>query len=319
MRALVIGGTGFAGAHLVRLCLEAGDTVYATGRSGAGQRLEALSGKVELLALDVRDEAQALAAVREARPDRVYHLAGLSSSVRSFAQEEEVLRTNLLGLLHVLRSVKAEAKDARVLYVGSAEEYGRVDPAKQPLREDAPLRPVTPYGVSRASASLLALRFALAEGLHVVRTRSFNHTGPGQSTEYVCASFAEQLVRARARGELSTRVLTGDLSVRRDFSGVRGVARAYRALLEKGEPGEVYNVCSGRADPLSSILERIGEMAGVKPLAERDPARARPADMTLLLGDATKLERTTGLSLASSLDEDLRALVSEMQERLIRP
>ncbi|MEZ0228295.1 MAG: GDP-mannose 4,6-dehydratase, partial [Planctomycetota bacterium] len=252
------------------------------------------------------DEPSLLAAVSEARPDRVFHLAGHASVKSSFGSEEEIIQTNVLGTLHVLRAVREKAPAARVLYVGSAEEYGRSE--RQPLHEDAKLLPITPYGVSRAAASLVALRFALAEKLHVVRTRSFNHTGPGQSRDYVTPSFLAPLLEARAKGERRIEVKTGDLSVRRDFSGVSGVVRAYRALLEKGTSGEVYNVCSGEAIALSELLARLGRLTSVDPVSVPDPARMRPVDIPVLVGDPTRLERCIGSSLRGSLDEDLAVM-----------
>jgi GDP-4-dehydro-6-deoxy-D-mannose reductase len=297
--------------HLALACLEAGDEVFAASRSAdRPEKTSGLDPRARRITADVREEPSVVAAIQLARPDRIFHLAGHATSRPTPLTEEEVLRTNVLGTLHVLRAVKAHAPPARVLYVGSAEEYGRSE--RQPLEEDARLLPITPYGVSRAAASLVAQRFALAEKLHVVRTRSFNHTGPGQAGEYAVASFAHQLVAARARGERRVTVSVGDLSVRRDFSGVRAVVRAYRALLEKGTSGAVYNVCSGSAPSLGEILERLGALAGVAVDAVPDPARMRPVDVPVLHGDPTKLEATVGFSLRGSLDEDLGALVAEL-------
>jgi GDP-4-dehydro-6-deoxy-D-mannose reductase len=312
VRVLVLGGTGFVGTHLARACIEAGDEVFVASRSAerAGRGPGADPGARRLTA-DVGDAASVRAAVLAARPERVFHLAGHASVQTSFGSEEEIMKTNVLGTLHVLEAVRDVAPGARVLYVGSAEEYGRSE--RQPVREDAPLRPLTPYGVSRAAASLVALRFALAEKLHVVRTRSFNHTGAGQARSYVAPSFAAQLVSARSRGEARARVAVGELSILRDFSGVRGVVRAYRALLERGAGGEVYNVCSGVALTLRELLERIASAAGVEAVPAVDPARMRPVDVPVLHGDPSKLEATVGFSLRDSLTPDLEALVAELR------
>ena len=311
MRVLILGGTGFVGTHLARACIEAGDETFVASRSaGRVVRNLALDAHVARLTADVTDEPSLVAAVAAARPDRIFHLAGHASVSASFGSEEEILRTNVLGTLHVLRAAREKAPHARFLYVGSAEEYGRSE--NQPLREDEPLRPLTPYGVSRASASLIALRFALAEKLHVVRTRSFNHTGPGQGRTYAAPSFAHQVIEARARGERRFAVSVGDLTVRRDFAGVSAVVRAYRALLEKGASGEVYNVCSGVALSLEELLRRIGALAGVEPLPRPDPALVRRVDVPVLHGDPARLEATVGFSLRDSLDEDLRALVESV-------
>ncbi len=309
MRVLILGGTGFVGRHLARACVDAGDEVFVASRSaGRPVAVMGVDPRVRKVVADVRDEPSLVRAVQEARPDRVFHLAGHASVKSSFGSEEEIIQTNVLGTLHVLRAVRDHAAGARVLYVGSAEEYGRSE--RQPLEEDAKLLPITPYGVSRAAASLIAQRFALAEKLHVVRTRSFNHTGPGQTRDYVTPSLLAQLLDARAKGARRIEVQTGDLSVRRDCSGVSGVVRAYRALLEKGTCGEVYNVCSGVALALSDLLARLGALAGVEPVSVPDPARMRPVDIPVLVGDPQRLERCVGFSLRGSLDEDLAAMVS---------
>jgi GDP-4-dehydro-6-deoxy-D-mannose reductase len=313
VRVLVVGGSGFVGAHLVRACADAGDEVYATSRSR--DRAARLDRRAHPLELDVHDPGSIFEAVSAASPDRVFHLAGQANPKRSLEEEESVLTTNILGTLHLLQAVKAGAPGARVLYVGSSEEYGRVPPERQPIREDAALMPVSPYGVSRAAASLVAQRFALAEGLFVVRTRSFNHTGAGQSTEYVTADFADQLVRARRRGERAVEVMTGDVSVRRDFSGVTAVVQAYRALLEKGTSGEVYNVCSGEPLLLRDLLAELARIAGVEATPRLDAARGRPTH-PVLTGDPARLEATTGLSLRSSVRRDLEALVREREKTL---
>jgi GDP-4-dehydro-6-deoxy-D-mannose reductase len=311
VRVLVTGGSGFVGTHLVKACLEAGHEVFAVSRSvGRPAATAGLDPRARRVVADIRDEPSLLAALGQARPDRVFHLAGHASVKSSFGSEREIIETNVVGTLNLLRAVREKAPEARVLYVGSAEEYGRSE--KMPLSEDMPLRPITPYGVSRASASLVAQRFALAEKLFVVRTRSFNHTGPGQSTDYVAPSLARQLIDARGRGEKRVDVLVGDMTVRRDFSGVSGVVRAYVALLERGASGEVYNVCSGVGIALSDLLTRLGAIVGVTPVAVPDPGRMRPVDVPVLVGNPSKLEAAVGFSIRESLEGDLAGLVAAL-------
>lgn len=318
MRVLIIGGTGFVGTHLARACHADGDQVFITTREVSRARPHAaLLGKDRILRTDALDETSLVYAVRAAAPDRVFHLAGASSAARSFESEELVLTTNVLGTLHVLRAVKTASPQARVLYVGSAHEYGRVPPEKQPITEDAPLVPLSPYGVSRAAASLLAQRFALVEGLHVVRTRSFNHTGPGQDIEYATPGFADEVVRAKRKGTTGVvQIKAGALDVVRDFAGVGAVVKAYRALLEKGASGEVYNVCSGEGITIEAVIRQLGKCAGVDARGSSDDRRMRPADVPMLLGDPTKLEKTTGVSLKGSIWSALAELVQERQRLL---
>lgn len=287
MKALITGAGGFVGGYL-REHLEA-----------AGDEVVPLDAEV-----DITDGEAILAAVKAAAPEAVYHLAAASNVGSSWSAPVEVLRVNAEGTLNVLLACEAAGVD-RVLAVGSAEEYGKVDPADLPLTETAPLRPVTPYGASKAAAGHLALQAFLGRGLGTVRVRPFNHLGPSQSGRFVASALAEQVARNEHLGH--DVVLAGDLSPRRDFTDVRDVVRAYRLLVVRGEPGEVYNVCSGVDTAIADVADHLIARAEQPMHIELDPERLRPVELPVLRGDPSKLREATGwvpeIPLERTLDD----------------
>ncbi len=229
MKVLITGGGGFVGRYLAAHCAEQGDDVVMLDRSGDEP-------------IDITDREATHAALAKHEPEVVYHLAALSHVGDSWSDPSAVYRVNIEGTAHVLDGARAAAV-RRVVVVGSAEEYGRVEAADLPLREDAPLRPTTPYGVSKIAASYLALQAHLADGLDVIRVRAFSHTGPGQSDRFLVPALARRV--AAAEREQRDEIRAGSLDPVRDLSDVRDVVRAYRLLAEDGTAGAVYNVCSG--------------------------------------------------------------------------
>jgi GDP-4-dehydro-6-deoxy-D-mannose reductase len=263
VRVLITGATGFVGGWLACACAQAGDEVRGWGRAD----------------VDLRDAEATRAGVRAAAPEAVYHLAALASVGRSWQDPEAALEGNQAMTLHLLEAIRLEAPGARVLVASSGEVYGRPD--RLPLTEDAPLRPQSPYAVAKAACDLLAGLYADAHGLWIVRTRAFNHAGPGQSDVYAIGSFTRQAADG------AQRVLTGGLDVRRDFTDVRDVVRAYRLLIARGAPG-VYNVCSGHATALGEVIALLGAQARV------DAARVRAHEVPEVRGDHRRLTAATG-------------------------
>jgi GDP-4-dehydro-6-deoxy-D-mannose reductase len=296
VRALVTGARGFVGPYLTAHLESAGDEVVGLGPE-----------------VDITDGEAIRSAVAAARPDAVYHLAAASHVGSSWSAPVEVLRINAEGTLNVLLAVEA-AGASRVLVVGSAEEYGIVTPEALPLAETAPLRPVTPYGASKVAAEVVALQAFLGRGLPVVLARPFNHLGPGQSDRLVASTLAHQVARNERDG---TEVIqAGDLTPRRDFSDVRDVVRAYRLLVERGEPGEAYNVCSGVAVPVSEVADSLIAEARHPMRIELDPARLRPVELPVLQGDPSKLRAATGWAPEIPLERTLSDLLRWWRERV---
>lgn len=311
-RVLIYGGTGFCGSHLAEACLEAGDEVTVTARKPRPW-LDQHQGRIRFLQTDVLQAQSIREALEEAKPERIYHLAGLASVARSFSGEDQVYQVNILGTLNILKAIRELRPRARVLVVGSAEEYG---PAPPPIAEDAPLAPLSPYGISRVASTLMAIREARANDLQVLATRTFNLVGPRQSRAFIASDFAAQIAEERARNPeaKSIRIHTGNLQVQRDFSSVLDAVRAYRELLEHGQPGEVYNLCSGQATRAQSLLDTLARIADIEVRQETDPARLRKTEAREIRGDPTKLKNTIGFAPAH-LEEALKDLFEDWLRR----
>jgi GDP-4-dehydro-6-deoxy-D-mannose reductase len=304
VKALVTGAAGFVGRHLVTYLESTGDVVVGVDRRhGVDQH-----HGVDLLAAD---ELRGL--VTEVHPEAVYHLGGWSDVGASWDAPLEAFRVNAEGTLNVLEACR-RASVERVLIVSSADVYGKVRLAELPLTEDAPFRPVTPYAASKIAADELGLQAWLGHGLEVLRVRAFNHLGPGQTNRFVCPALAERIARnERDGGEV---VPVGNLTPRRDFTDVRDVVRAYRLLVEHGEPGEAYNVCSGRDLAISELADRLVAMASRPMRLEGEPALQRPVDVPVLRGDSTKIHKATGWEPEIALDKTLRDVLDEWRDRV---
>lgn len=312
------GAAGFVGGHLVEHLRASGDDVACTDRTSGGP--------------DLLDAASIRQLVEEVRPEVVYHLAGQADVGGSWDSPVQTLRTNAEGTLILLDAVRV-LDGARVVTVSSADVYGVVDPDDLPTRESAPLRPVSPYAASKAAADLLALQAHLGHGLDVVRARSFNHLGPGQSDRFVCSALASRIAAAELAGEDSIRV--GNLDALRDFTDVRDVVRAYRCLALDGRPGAAYNVCTGTTVSIREVAERLVEIAGLDRSGEEldgadgskptgpnqirllnDPSLHRPVDVAVSCGDPTAIRSDTGWQPELSLDRTLVDLLEYWRERL---
>jgi GDP-4-dehydro-6-deoxy-D-mannose reductase len=316
LRLLVTGIAGFVGGHLVEyLRAERPDVeVCGLGRPH-GRALSGAAAGVRLLEADLNDAAAVEAAVREVRPDRVLHLAGQSSVHQSWLDPGGTLRTNVLGLVNLLEGLRRHALSPDVLVVGSAEEYGLVEAENLPVREDAPLRPGNPYAVSKAAQGLLAVEYARSSGLRIIRTRTFHHTGPGRGEAFAESSFARQI--AEIEVGLRPAVLhVGNLDAVRDFTDVRDVVRAYWTLFERGQAGEVYNVCSGQGRRIHDLLDALVRSSKAKVEVQVDPERLRPSDLPVLIGDPRKLEDATGWQPRIPIEQSLHDLLRDWRRRV---
>jgi len=284
---LITGAGGFVGGHLAEACLAAGDEVVALSRSAE----ERTPAGAHAMALDLADRDATRAAVRDAAPTVVFHLAARASVAESWERPDEALSANVATTLSLLEAVRVEAPSARVVVVGSGEEYG--PPDRLPVAEDAALRPQNPYAVSKAAADLLAGMYADAHGLAVVRTRSFNHAGPGQSSAYVVASLTRQVAAGLRAGASPVPVVSGNPDAMRDFTDVRDVVRAYRLLAERAAP-DAYNVCSGRTASVRDLLESLRAVAGVEIEHVVDPALVRAHEVMEIRGSHERLTAATG-------------------------
>ncbi len=297
MRVLVTGGNGFVGGYAIETLRARGDEVIAAGH-----------GAADMLPLDLRDPLSARGVVDLAQPNAVVHLAAQAFVPQSMSNPLETLDVNAMGTARLLEAVRA-ARDAggtnpRILIVSTAEVYGAQPPGAFPLRESTPPAPANPYAASKLAAEAFGIASVHAYGLDVVIARAFNHIGPGQDERFVVASFAAQLAKIAHGGPAE--MLIGNLAAERDFLDVRDVVRAYVALLERGERGEIYNVCSGVAVPIRDVLRTLVTTARVAVEIREDPARMRASDTPIFVGDAAKLRSTTGWTPQITLEASLR-------------
>lgn len=292
VRALVTGAGGFVGKWLVEHLRGQGDEVVAVDRD-----------------VDVTDSGAVRAVVLDARPGAVYHLAALSHVGQSWDDPSAVVQVNTLGTATVLDACTRCPELPTVLIVSSAEVYGQVPADRQPISEDEPMAPVTPYAGSKAAAEMLAVQAHLGRGLPVVRVRPFNHVGPRQSDSFVVPALAARIVDAERLGKPTMAV--GNLSARRDLTDVRDIVRAYRLAVVHGEPGAVYNVCSGTSPSIDEVAHCLLGLAGAKLRLEVDPALARPADVPVVRGDAARFHAATGWAPQYTLEQTLADVLDD--------
>jgi len=334
LRVLITGATGFVGRHLIAY-LE-----NEARKSGTGRRLEitgtcfperpeecpdfrAAAPRAALLSLDLRDPGAVSVMVAACRPDRIFHLAAISQVRASWNLRRETLETNLMGTFNLFEAARLRAPSARILLVSSSDVYGIQGPRRMPLRETSATSAASPYGFTKLCAEALGVFYARLEKMEIIIARPFTHTGPGQSPDFVCSDWARQIARCEltaeeTKNEKQAVLKVGNLSVRRDYSDVRDVVRAYALLMEKGKSGEAYNICSGKARALKEILGMLARQSRTKIAVEVDPARVRKADIPLLAGSHAKITRETGWRPGFALETTLADLLADWRAKIRR-
>ncbi len=319
--AWVTGCFGFAGRHLTAELNRRGTRVIAIDRPGKEPPAWLAQAQAEPLELDLLDAQAVVAQLHRSAPSQVYHLAALSSAAESFQSPGATLRVNVEGTAGLLEGLRAHALSSpppRLLAVGSCEEYGTPDDlGERPIAEDHPLRPASPYAVSKAAQTLLCLQYHRAYGLPVVCTRSFTHTGPGQSDRFVFSSFARQVAELEVQPpQAGGRIRVGNLEAVRDVSDVRDVVRAYVELLDLAEAGTVVNVCSGRGLRIREGLELLLRRAARPIPVEMDPTRLRPLDVPVFVGNAARLRSILGWIPQIPIERTLDDLLASWRQQL---
>ncbi|MBC8515109.1 GDP-mannose 4,6-dehydratase [bacterium] len=314
MRALITGITGFAGSHLAEYLLSRGDEVWGLCRRRSPRKhLTKVRQQLKLVEGDMRDQSSLFRVLRESQPDTIFHLAAQSFVPTSWRAPADTFETNVTGQSYLFEVVREMEIDPMIQIAGSSEEYGMVYPDETPIGELNPLRPLSPYAVSKVAQDLMAYQYHRSYGMRVVRTRAFNHTGPRRGPEFVASAFARQIVAIEKGAAPIIRV--GNLEAERDFTDVRDVVQAYVASVECGEPGEVYNICSGSAVSIGTLLEMLLSLSKIKVTIEKDPALDRPSDVPLLLGDASKFKKASGWERVIPLEKTLLDLLNWWRRR----
>jgi GDP-4-dehydro-6-deoxy-D-mannose reductase len=315
MRLLITGITGFVGSHMAEYALSKGAEVFGSARwRSRTENIDHLRGKIQLVECDLRDSASVRRLLMTSTPTHVIHLAAQSFVGSSWHTPGETVSNNTAGQVNLLEVIRELKTAPRFLVIGTSEEYGLVHPDEVPITETNPLRPLSPYAVSKVAQDMMGYQYFQSYGLPIMRTRAFNHEGPRRGEVFVTSNFAKQVAEIEA-GLREPVVYVGDLKPRRDYSDVRDIVRGYWTLLERGEPGEVYNLCSGRSWLIQEVLDFYLRESRVKDIAVKtDPARMRPSDVMILEGDPSKIAKL-GWKVEIPFERTLADLLAYWRQR----
>jgi GDP-4-dehydro-6-deoxy-D-mannose reductase len=318
MRVLITGITGFAGSHLAEYILAKHPDVPVFGFVRWRSRMDNIvhiQDKVELHEADIKDIVSLEKALADIKPDRIFHLAAQSFVPASWRLPAETFAINAIGQINLFEALLSLKLNPKIHVAGSSEEYGHVNPDEVPMKETNPLRPLSPYAVSKVAQDLLAYQYFKSYGMKTVRTRGFNHTGPRRGDVFVTSNFAKQIAEIEKRKKEPV-IHVGNLDAKRDFTDVRDIVRAYWLAAEKGEDGEVYNVGTGKAMAMKEMLDILLSLSKAKVKIKVDPERLRPSDVPILQSDSSKFVRLTGWKPQIPLEQTFKDLLNYWRERV---
>lgn len=322
MRVLITGAGGFVGGHLVDLLLTQPEVhLHAAVFSPPGMNPRLDGRPITQHPADLRDSDAVRALIDESQPDRIVHLAALADVGASFRDPWATLENNIRIQVNLQEALRFSGANARVLIIGSSEVYGAAGGTADPIDENYPFQPASPYSVSKVAQDMLGLQYFVAHGMEIIRVRPFNHIGPSQKGGFVAADFASQIAEIEA-GQREPVMAVGNLTAERDFTDVRDVVRAYWLLLDRGTPGEAYNVCSGTSRSIQSLLDTLLSFTSVPIEVRQDPARMRPSDVPRRVGDAGKLRAATGWQPTIPFEQTLLDILNDWRQSLgvpVRP
>ncbi len=316
-RVLVTGVTGFAGSHLVDYLLTRGDCeIHGIWRwRSRTENIEHFRpSDLTLHECDLRDATSTFDTVAKVKPDWIFHLAAQSFVPTSWVAPTESLTTNVLGQVNIFEAVRRLGLKTRIQLACSSEEYGMVYPDEIPIRETNPLRPLSPYAVSKVAQDMLGYQYWMSWKVDSVRTRGFNHEGPRRGPVFVASDFAKQIADIE-KGRKKPVLHVGNLEAKRDFTDVRDMVRGYVMALEKCEAGEAYNICRGRAWSIQEVLDLLLARTKAKIEVHQDPARLRPSDVPILLGDNSKFVKATGWKAEIPFEKTLEDMLEYWRSR----
>ncbi len=316
MRIFITGITGPVGSALADYLLTLPNldiSVFKRWRSDP-RPIEHLYGRVTIYEGDIEDPFSVDRAIARARPDYIYHLAAQSYPAESWDAPITTMRTNVEGTINLLEATRRHCPHTRVHIAGTSAQYGWVTPDETPIPETRPMRPLSPYGVSKVAAELSGFQYYHSYDMPVIVTRSFNHVGPHQGDRCAIQTFCKQMAAIEA-GVQEPVMHVGNLEARRDFSHTTDVARALWLLMERGQPGEVYNLCAGVATRIGDIVDMVRQQGKVEVAVQIDPARLRPSDEPVLMGDNRKLCAATGWQPEIAMPQIVAELLDYWRER----
>jgi len=315
-RVLVTGVTGFAGSHLVDyLIAQGGYEIYGIQRwRSRTENIEHFTDRITVLECDLRDATSTRDTLEKVKPEWIFHLAAQSFVPTSWIAPTESLTTNVLAQVNIFEAVRHMGLRCRIQLACSSEEYGMVFPDEVPIRETNPLRPLSPYAVSKVAQDMLGYQYWMSFKVDAVRTRGFNHEGPRRGPVFVASDFAKQIADIE-KGRRAPVLNVGNLEAQRDFTDVRDMVRAYVLALEKCAPGEVYNICSGKAWTIRKVLDFLLGETKARIEVRQDPARLRPSDVPILLGDNSKFVKATGWQPTIPFEQTLRDMLEHWRSR----
>lgn len=306
-KILITGASGFVGTYLAQHLLELGNArVHGTYLSDDSLEKSPIKDQITFHKVDLQDKNQTEQLVKEIMPDEIYHLAAMASVPGSFQDPISAMHNNIDVQLYLFESLRAHnLLNTKVLVIGSAEEYGYVTPEDLPVNESTPLRPASPYAVSKITQDFLGYQYFITYKMPIYRVRPFNHVGPGQGTGYVVADFAKRIAEIEKAGQPAV-VQVGDMTKKRDFTDVRDMVRLYPLILEKGIPGDVYNAGSGTSHQIQEIMDTFISLSHVQITLEKDSSKLRPGDIPEIVADSSKVRKTTGWKPEISLQQTLK-------------
>jgi len=317
MKVLITGITGFAGSHLADYILDNLPDAQVFGIIRWRSRMENIlhiEDRIHLIEADLKDMSSLKKCLAEVQPDRIFHLAAQSFVPTSWICPAETFAINAIGQINLFEAILSLGISPKIQIAGSSEEYGLVNSNEVPMKETNPLRPLSPYAVSKVAQDLLGWQYFKSYGLKVVRTRGFNHTGPRRGEVFICSNFAKQIIEIEKK-KREPIIYVGNLEAKRDFTDVRDMARAYWLSLEKGEEGEVYNLGTGKTYSIQEILDMLLAISKVDVKIEIDPDRLRPSDVPILLSDSSKFRQLTGWEPQIPFSQSLQDLLDYWRER----
>lgn len=317
LRVLITGMNGFAGSHLSDYLLTQPNVELVGAGLGSIENIAHLGPRVRFIEGNLTDPKFARTLLTESKPERIYHLAGQAFAPTSWGDPWGTIEINLRSQVNLLQTAAELKLDARILVIGSIDEYGRIDQHETPIVETTSLKPDSPYGVSKIAQDFLGLQYFFSHRLPIVRVRPSNHIGPRQNEQFVTSNFAKQIAEIES-GAIPPVIQVGNLTPQRDFTDVRDMVRAYALALELGEPGEVYNIGSDRPHPISQILDLLLKSSRVPIRIEQDPARFRPSDTPIMYYSTEKFRSRTGWQPTIPIEQSLRDILDYWRNRVTK-